>query len=395
MFKSRSLYILWLFFFCVSEVYPQSPLEKVKFSRIAAELSNPRVSSILQDSRGFLWVGTEDGLNRFDGYDITVYRHDPDDTTSLLKNVILRIFEDSRGVLWVSTSSGGLHIYDRDRDNFKRLSQYSFDCEVTEFHEDDTSVWIAGLRRDKAFAEQISKTSGRKRYYELFDSRDPVHALIPASDHEFWVGVRATGLFRWNLKDRHIDRQNPAIKLQRMVKDRANNLWIAARGGLQKYDVTKNKYSSYTSRSDPALPVDDVLTVCMDGDYLWIGTENGGLCRLNTITNELLTFQSDKKDLESLPDNSIHALYKDTQGRIWTGTYSNGIAVVDRLHEKFREVDIPLENDIVNAIVLDSKNRLWVGTEGGLVVKSPAGVKYYKHTTAKESLQANPVLSIY
>jgi ligand-binding sensor domain-containing protein len=116
---------------------------------------------------------------------------------------------------------------------------------------------------------------------------------------------------------------------------------------------------------------------------------------LNTITNELLTFQSNKNDPESLPDNSIHALYKDRQERIWVGTYSNGIGVMDRLHEKFREVDIPLENNNVKAIVLDSKNRLWVGTEGGLIMKSPSGIKQYKHTAAKESLQANPVLAIY
>ncbi|MBA4054659.1 MAG: hypothetical protein C0490_08105, partial [Marivirga sp.] len=158
---------------------------------------------------------------------------------------------------------------------------------------------------------------------------------------------------------------------------------------------TKNEYTLYNSRSNPALPIDDVLNLCMDGNYLWIGTENGGLCRLNTITNELLTFQSNKNDPESLPHNSIHALYKDRQERIWVGTHSNGIGVIDRLREKFMEVDIPLENNNVKAILLDSKNRLWVGTEGGLIMKSPNGIKQYKHTAAKESLQANPVLVIY
>jgi ligand-binding sensor domain-containing protein len=133
----------------------------------------------------------------------------------------------------------------------------------------------------------------------------------------------------------------------------------------------------------------------MDGSYLWIGTENGGLCRLNTKTNELATFQSNKNDSESLPDNSIHALYKDRQERVWIGTYSNGIGVVDRLREKFMEVDIPLENNNVKAIILDSKNRLWVGTEGGLIVKSSQGIKHYKHSAERASLKANPVLAIY
>lgn len=395
MFKDRSLYILSIFLLLVCETFSQAPLEKVKFSKIAAALSNPHVYCILQDSRGFLWIGTEDGLNRFDGYDVTVYRNVPNDTTSLLKNVILRIFEDSRGILWVSTSSGGLHIYNRQQDNFKRLSQYSFDCEVTEFHEDDTSVWIAGIRDNDAFVTRINKKTNHHQYYKLFNSRNPVHELIPISDHEFWVGVRSDGLFRWNLKENSIYRQGRPVRLQRMAEDGAGNLWIAARGGLQKYDVARNKYILYNSNSTPALPIDDVLNVCMDGIYLWIGTENGGLCRLNTITNEMVTFQANKNDPESLPDNSIHALYKDRQERVWVGTYSNGIAAIDRLQEKFMEVDIPMENNNVKAILLDSKNRLWVGTEGGLIMKSPKGIKHYKHTAAKESLQANPVLAIY
>ncbi len=395
MFKNHVLYALLICSSLVYKAFPQSPLEKVKFSRIAAALSNPHVSCILQDSRGFLWIGTEDGLNRFDGYEVTVYRNNPDDTTSLLKNVILRLFEDSRGVLWISTSSGGLHIYNREQDNFKRLSHYSFDCEVTEFHENDSSVWIAGLRHDKAFAEQINKRTGRSRYYNLLNSRNPVHAFIPISDHEFWVGIRGIGLFRWNVKDNYIRRQGAPINLQRAVKDRSDNLWIAARGGLLKYDVPRNKYILYTSTSDPALPIEAILTLCIDRNYLWVGTENGGLCRLNTLTNELLTFQANKHDPESLPDNSIHALYKDRQERVWVGTFSNGIAAVDRLHEKFMQVDIPMENNNVKAIILDSKKRLWIGTEGGLIMKSANGIKYYKHTSAKESLGANPVLAIY
>ncbi|HEY9007666.1 MAG TPA: two-component regulator propeller domain-containing protein [Ohtaekwangia sp.] len=393
-FKIRSLYIVMLLFCLACEVFAQSPLEKIKFTRIAAALSNPRVSCILQDSQGFLWVGTEDGLNKFDGYEVTVYRNDPNDTTSLLKNVILKMFEDSRGVLWVSTSSGGLHMYNREQDNFRRLPRYSFDCEVTEFHQDDSSVWVAGIYHHNAFADQINKKTGRSRNYILFDSRHPVHTLVPASDHEFWVGIRDTGFFRWDPRKKDI-RQIFSSKLNRAIKGGDHTLWIASHEGLQKYNTLTNEIIAYNTHTTPALPVDNVLNVSLEGKYLWVGTENGGLCRLNTITNELLTFQSIKNDPKSLPDNSIHAICKDRQGRIWIGTYSNGIAFTDRLGEKFKEVDIPLENDVVNAIVLDSKNRLWVGTEDGLIMKSAHGIKHYKHTAAKESLQANPVLAIY
>lgn len=256
-------------------------------------------------------------------------------------------------------------------------------------------MWIAGMRHHKAFVEQVSKNKGRSRYYKLLNSCHPVRSLVPISDHEFWVGIRETGLFRWDFKKNVIRRQGRQSTLNHVVKGGEHDLWIATGAGLQKYDVSKKKYIVYNTYSNPALPVDNVLHLLKERNYLWIGTEKGGLCRLNTITNELVTFQANKNDLESLADNSIHTLYGDKQGRVWIGTYSNGIAVMDRLNQKFMGIDIPLENDIVNAILLDSKKRLWIGTEDGLVVKSARGIKRYKHTSARESLGANPVLAVY
>jgi ligand-binding sensor domain-containing protein len=395
MFRICVVGILLLSLFRSTEAFTQSPVEKVKFSTITAALSNPHVSCILQDSRGFLWIGTEDGLNRFDGYDVTVYRNNTSDTTSLLKNAIIKIYEDSRGLLWVSTGNGGLHVYNREQDNFRRLSQYSFNCEITEFHEDSTSVWLGGVRNHKAFVERIDKANGRRQYYNFFDSCHPVRSLIRISDHEFWVGIHENGLFRWDLKKNTLSRKGPSLKLREVIKGGPRDLWIATDAGLYNYDVYTNKYIVYNTHTIPALPVNNILHLSKERNYLWIGTENGGLCRLNTITNELLTFQANTNDQESFVDNSIHALYSDRQGRVWIGTYSNGIAVMDRLNQKFMGIDIPLKNDVVNAILLDSKKRLWVGTEDGLIVKSAQGVKRYKHTAAKESLGANPVLAVY
>jgi ligand-binding sensor domain-containing protein len=386
--------LLPLFFLLGCEAFAQSLANTIKFSKIAAPLSNLQVTDVLHDSRGFLWVGTEDGLNRFDGYEFRVYRHNPDDSASLLKNSIHSLFEDSRGVLWISTNNGGLHMYNREQDNFKRLSEYSFDCEVGAFHQDDSSVWIGGSRNGKVFLNHISKRGRRHHTYILFNSPNPVHAIFPASPNAFWIGVRGTGLFHWDMK-KGIRRQGAPSVLHRVVKDFQGNLWIATRDGLQKYNVKANELSIYDTQSDPALPVDNVLSLCIDDEYLWIGTENGGLCRLNRTTNELLTFQADKNDPESIPDNSIWAVYKDRQGRIWTGTYSNGMAILDPLHEKFQALDLPSSNEVVNAILLDSRGRLWIGTEDGLFMKSSRGIKHYRHTGDKSSLQSNPVLAIY
>jgi ligand-binding sensor domain-containing protein len=131
--------LFYLFFY---QAFSQTAVEKVKFSKVepAAGLSNSRVTCVLQDSDGFLWVGTEDGLNRFDGYEFKVYRNDPADSTSLMKNSIIQIYEDDHGVLWISTANGGLHRYNSDLDNFTRFREYAFDCEIRDFYEDDDYI---------------------------------------------------------------------------------------------------------------------------------------------------------------------------------------------------------------------------------------------------------------
>lgn len=388
----------------------QPTVEKVKFSRIevSSELSNSRVNCILQDSRGFLWVGTEDGLNRFDGYEFKVYRNLPDDTTSLLKNGILSIYEDSRGDLWVSTYNGGLHVYNSKQDNFTRITAYSFDCDIPHIAEDrKKNIWIAGVKSKQAFVSQLNHSTKQWKHFNLFPSTNPVNFFSQASEDEFWMGVNNTGFFKWNMHSNALesylpDKKNPhsivSKIFHRAIKDTRGNIWIATGEGLSRFDPGSKKFINYNTKSSdnkPTLLVNNILNVCEDGDYIWIGTENGGLSRLNTKDNQFTNFIFNKNDPTSVVDNSIWAIYKDRQGRIWIGTYSKGLCVIDKLKEKFSELDIPLENDVVNAIWQDSKKRFWVGTEGGIAVRDGKQLRYYKHTPQKNSLGSDPVLSIF
>jgi ligand-binding sensor domain-containing protein len=361
-------YLFIIFFY---QAFSQTAVEKVKFSKPdPATPSNSRVTSVLQDSDGFLWVGTEDGLNRFDGYEFKVYRNDPADSNSLTKNSILQIYQDNRGVLWISTANGGLHRYNSNLDNFTRLREYSFDCEIRTFYEDRDYIWVGGVRSYHAFVDKISKTSGETlERHTLFPSKYPVQFLARASDKSFWVGVRKIGFFKWDIAtNRSIkysaDPRNPksivSNHVHKAVEDAHGNIWIGTEGGLSKFNKDKETFTNYIL-SVPVkenMPlVNDILNLCIDRDYLWLGTQNGGLFRFNMTNGAHENFVFNKYDPSSLPDNSIWAIYKDHEGRIWIGTYSKGICVIDRLKEKFSEVDIPLENDIVNTIWQDSKKR--------------------------------------
>ncbi|SKC87202.1 sensor histidine kinase [Ohtaekwangia koreensis] len=395
-------------FFCC-QAFAQTSVEKIKFSKIElhSELSNSRVTSILQDSRGFIWVATEDGLNRFDGYEFKVYRNLPNDTTSLLKNSILNLYEDSRGILWISTSNGGLHTYNIKQDNFERIKEYNFNCEIGVITEDKDYIWIGGVKSHNAFIDRLDKISHQWKRSTLFRSENPTLFISRDAADEFWIGVRNIGFFKWNEKTNSVKKysadknnRNTIIHngVHQIIRDPKGYIWIATEGGVSKFEIATGKFKNYSKallQNHTAPLVDNTLSLCMDGDYIWIGTENGGLSQLDTRTDNFKNFSNIKNDPSSLPDNSVWVLYKDRQGRIWIGMYSKGLCVIDRMKDKFSELDIPLENDVVNAIWQDSKKRFWVGTENGIAMKDGSNVHYFNHSENNpNSLSSNPILSI-
>src|SRR5690242_12639128 len=176
--------------------------KKLKFKRVEANsrISNSSITSILQDSKGFLWVGTDDGLNRYDGYDFKVYRNIENDTTSLVKNKIQSIFEDSRGTLWISTLNSGLHQYNRALDVFNRVAEFSIQhCQVMRIIEDfDHNVWIGGVLDANAFVARQDRKTGAWTKFMLFASTDAIYSMLQHSPDEFWLGTRLNGLYKWN-----------------------------------------------------------------------------------------------------------------------------------------------------------------------------------------------------
>ena len=375
---------------------------------VGSGLSNSNITFILQDSKGFLWFGTQDGLNKFDGYNFKVYRNIPDDTASLLTNAVNYIFEDSQKKIWVSTRSGGLQYYDNKLDRFVRIKEFSVNSHILQITEDDNkNVWITGIRDFNALVAQLDRSTGKWKSYILFPSKEPVESLVRESEDEFWIGIRRGGFLKWNKKTNTVKRylhdpknsESPVcFDIHQILKDDNGHLWIASNEGLSKFEIKSEKFTNFTANpSRPgSLLVNPVKQITWADGHLWLATENGGLSRMDTTTNQFTNFLFDKNDPTSLSDNSVWSVYRDHQNRIWIGTFSKGLCVIDKLQNKFSQLDIVLENDIVNAIHQDHKERIWIGTEGGIVLKDKNGVKYYKHEAdQKGSLSSNPILSIY
>ncbi len=412
-----SAWIAFLLFFLALPGWPafsQHITKDAKFRRLAEniQLSNLNITTITQDSKGFLWVGTLDGLNRFDGYDFKTYRNIENDTTSLVKNRVETIFEDSDGTLWVSTLNSGLQYYNRKADAFVRIPEFSQRyCQVFRITEDKQhNLWIGGAFNEQAFVAVRDHKTGTWEKFLLFRAAEGIYSIFQISENEFWLGSQSNGLLKWNKKtnvvEQHFlhDPNNtnslPGNDIRKIVQDTSGNLWIATHdGGLCKVNFKNNQFTHFTTESTngkASLPNNTIRCMIADGRYLWVATENGGLSRIDVETEELTNFLYDKTNPNSIINNSIWSVYKDRQGRIWVGSFAKGICVLDVLEDKIQIYDHSLENDLVNVIFMDSKNRMWIGTEDGLILKDDTGSHRFRFDSKnKNSLSSNAIDCIY
>lgn len=393
-----------------THVLSQSAPIKTKFTRIEVRhgLSHSNVTAFCQDSNGFLWIGTENGLNKYDGYEFRIYQRKENDSLSLLVNAINYIFEDSHKRLWVATRTAGLHYYDPERDVFVRVPEFLDGYDIAFISEDDQqNLWVTGKRLNYAFVSKKG-ADGSWEEIKLMETASTPVAIVHDTGDNFWIGIRMLGLLNWNSRSRTINKtyvhndQIPSSIVSndvfRLTKTSNGELWIGTRGGLSRYNPASDDFLNFREGKDltRTIPINVIRAIYQQGEYLWIGTENGGLCKLDPRTLTFQNFAFDKNDPNSLSDNSVWSVYGDREGRIWIGTFSRGICVLDNMKEKFHELDLPLENNIVNAIRRDSRGRLWIGTEGGLVrYDGKKTVTYRSNPDIKGSLSSDPVLAIF
>ncbi len=308
-------------------------------------LSHGAVHTILQDSRGFMWFGTADGLNRFDGRRIEILRHQPSEPNSLSSSSFGKALEDRNGILWLATWGGGLNRFDPKTETFTR---YRHD------RDDPTSL-----------------------------SQDRIEVLHEDSAGVLWVGTEQSGLNRFDeasqgfLRYRN-DPEDPTSlgndDVKALCEDREGLLWVGTNFGLSRFDRDTETFVRYThDPRDPAsLASDRVRAIVEDGDgYLWIGTRGGGLDRFDRSSGVFEHFRHDDDDPASLSDDSISRLFVDSEATLWIGTYNGGLNRYEPSTGTFAVYRFDpgnpgsLSHDRVEAIYEDRSRNLWIGTRGG------------------------------
>ena len=362
-----------------------SQVHDLQFEHLTVEqgLSSNSVFGVFQDSRGFMWFGTTDGLNKFDGYSFTVYKHDPLDSNSIAANNISQIYEDRSGTLWLQ---GGFKSFDRATGKFSHYDLRAWSTPL--IHEDMSgAIWIAS---DREGLNKFDRTSRAFVHYAL--SSDTTYAVCGDPDEAtriLWVGT-ARGLDRFDTEDGTFTHYEHGSRNQvnTIHKDRSGMLWIGTDEGLYKFDRVTGTFSHYpVDRTISGSPEsNNVILIFEDSrDLLWIGTGDG-LFRFARATGTFKKYESGASSARSANDK-VQSIIEDGRGELWVG--SSGVGRYDRSKDKFTFcVNDPkdprsLSNDLVTRFYQDRSGTLWIGTWWGGLNKLDRGRKAFTHYTSE------------
>lgn len=354
----RAVAGLILLFALTSVVRPQG--QDIDFERINIDqgLSQSSINCILQDSRGFMWFGTQDGLNRYDGYNFIVYKRSSVDTSSISSNWITSLFEDETGIIWIGTQGGGLNRFDRVTEKFTAYvndpgNPFSLmDNDVRSVYQDKAGTYWVGTAEGVC---TFNKQNGK--FNALTGSKGIESAFVSTifEDHrgDIWFGTQGSGIYRL-VRERgartvinytHIpDFANSLSNnfINAIFEDKNKVIWVGTGGGLNRLLTTETGgFVSFRhdDKNPASLSFDRVQTIFEDRlGILWIGTDGGGLNCFDPrdpTGTKFLRYQNNPIDLNSLGENRVYSLLEDKSGTLWIGT-GGGLSKVDRKPKKFK-----------------------------------------------------------
>jgi PAS domain S-box-containing protein len=378
--KPKYLLFLQVIIFIISNGWSQEL--PARFKRISVEdgLSQSTVTCIIQDRRGFMWIGTEDGLNRYDGYQFKIFKSEPDNPNSLSGNNISALHEDSNGNIWIGTDKSGLNKFNREQETFMHFLPNP---------EDSSSL---GNNSILSIYEDASET--------------------------LWIGTGGGGLNKF-IKEKnqfvrfvHDPRDTSSISGNNVVsicETQPGDLWLATLyNGINCFNAEKEKFTSYMNdpNNSNSLNHNWVMNIeSGDSGTLWIAMDGGGLDKFLIKESRFIHYRNDLNDPYSLSGDKLQVLKQDLQGNLWIGTIDNGLNKFELSSENFykyrlRESDPnSLSGNQIRSIYQDNTGVIWIGTwMGGISNFLPTKHKFVhvKHKPSEpNSLSSNKVLSIY
>ncbi|OOQ59508.1 hybrid sensor histidine kinase/response regulator transcription factor [Mucilaginibacter pedocola] len=384
----RPFTLLMLALMCCLSALAQKQDLKSEQIGINEGLSQSTVRCIFQDRKGFMWFGTKDGLNRYDGYKFVVYKKAQQAGNNLSSNDIKAITDDKEGNLWIATWEGGINSYDPRLNTFKHYQQNNTGNSIASnfiealYRDSENKIWIGTADNG---LDVLNPATGKFGHYKSKPGKansltgNNVSAVLEDSRHNIWVGTtsglnlldRKTGTFKRYVHEAGNAESISDDKVKFIFEDSRHLIWVGTYGGgLNRLDPASGRFKIYT-RENSALSTNFLLAMGEDIRHnLWIGTENGGLNIFDPLKEKFIQYTYTDNNLTSISSNTINTIVNDTKGNVWLGTLNGGINLIKRdadnfTHYKHEPNKNSLSNNIVNCFYEDSKQNLWIGTDGG------------------------------
>lgn len=383
--------------------------EHIKFTHIGVNegLSQSTIFGIAQDRQGNMWFATYDGLNRYDGYDFTVFQHDKQNPHSIQNDIIRSCIIDSQGRLWAGTDEG-LSLYDAAKESF-----HNFPYEKDGKKQSITTIV-------EISPKQLLLFPNRREDLLLFDTETRQFSHTPL--HPSLTGISPTaisrqgdciyigsyqGVFAYSIPEKSLKSIAPEkLKGKQVLSFLQQSpflLWIGTEGdGLFRINLQTQEVTNYlhTPGKENSISSNYIRSLALDAqNRLWVGTVHS-LSIYNAQDNSFHNYPADMLKSGSLSQTSVRCIFMDSQGGVWLGTYFGGLNYYHPLKNRFHNLQFianrqSLNDNIIGCIREDSRNGLWIGTNNGGLNHYDTQTGKFTYYTTREGLGANDVKYLY
>lgn len=424
--KLLPLFCIVLISFLYTSLHAQGT--EIRFSNLSIEdgLSQNSCYSIVQDNHGFIWIGTEAGVNKYDGYNIMVFELDEENPNSVSNNWIRVIYKDHSGILWIATENG-LNSFDPGKEIFTRYLNDPEDLNsinnnrIFAICEDQKGMlWVGTEFGLNKYDREKKKFTCYQRFPDNPNSisHNNIRTIIEDKSGTLWIGTYGGGLNKFNRKKERFshylnDPEDPFSISSNFIlclyEDRSGNLWIGTEdGGLNQYDYETDQFIRY--KHNPFKPnsiSSNHINVLYEDKYgtFWIGTNDHGIDIFHRGKKGFYNYQNNPDNPYSLSDNRVKSIYEDNNGGLWFGTHAGGVNIYNRESQKFIHYKHTLNNpnslsyNGIRPIFQDRSGIIWIGTDGGGLNKfdrRSGSFSHFKHNPLyQHSLSDNRVFAIY
>lgn len=411
-----------------------------KFSHLTVNegLSQSVINCIMQDDKGFMWFGTQAGLNRYDGYSFEIYKRDPQDSNSLSNNFIYSLCEGQDGIIWIGTNGGGLNAFNPATKKYthyindpKNSSSLSSDVVRVIKEDKDGKLWIG---TDEGLNRLDPKTGKFERFknnpndgYSI--AGNLIFDLVEDAAGNIWAGVYGNGLsmfdkatrrfFNYQLSESDLSKFYPeflktdlkkrsqCLQIRSLLFSDNDHIWIGTNGGgIQVFNTRTNSFERviYPDETASTISGNRVLSLCDDlQGNTWLGVYENGIDVLNKKTNTIQHYVPNDRDVYALNSTGVKCIYCDRNGNVWMGTNGEGINVYftsTSTIPHIRRSERPgvgtntLASSAILSVMEDNSGLLWIGTSGGGLSTLDRKTDTYVHHPDLSTATNNSVLSL-